>query len=54
MLFIGVIYSYDETTTTSFKTCTSMIKWKIFEQFKFCASKLQELRNSLSKSQLSL
>ena len=31
-----------------------MIKWKSFEQFKFSASKLQELSKSLSKSQLSL
>ena len=29
-------------------------KMKIFEQFKFSASKLQELSKSLSKSQLSL
>ena len=33
-------YSQVETTITSFKTCASMIKWKIFEQFKFSAFKL--------------
>ena len=33
-------YSQVQTTMTSFKTCASMIKWKIFEQFKFSAFKL--------------
>ena len=38
-------YSQVQTTMTSFKTCASMIKWKIFEQFKFSALKLQDLKN---------
>ena len=31
------IYSYEILRTTSFSTSTSMIKWKIFEQFEFRA-----------------